>query len=69
VIWDFPGRGYCCPQCGEPFTRLRDHVNDQLDWQVIVRVVIHCRRRHRRACRCPVVATIMAPGPPTARRT
>jgi hypothetical protein len=22
VIWDFPGGGYCCPQCGEPFTRL-----------------------------------------------
>ena len=38
VIWDFPGGGYCCPQCGESFTRLGDHVIEQLDWQVTVRV-------------------------------
>jgi hypothetical protein len=48
VIWDFPGGGYCCPQCGVPFTRLGDHVAGQLDWQVIVRVMAHCRRRYRR---------------------
>ena len=22
VTWDFPGGGYCCPECGEPFTPL-----------------------------------------------
>jgi hypothetical protein len=22
VFWDFPGGGYCCPECGEPFTPL-----------------------------------------------
>jgi transposase len=22
VSWDFPGGGYCCPECGEPFTPL-----------------------------------------------
>ena len=21
VFWDFPDGGYCCPECGEPFTR------------------------------------------------
>jgi hypothetical protein len=26
AVWDFPGGGYCCPQCGVPFTRLGDHV-------------------------------------------
>ena len=26
VFWDFPDGGYCCPECGEPFTRLGDHV-------------------------------------------
>lgn len=66
VIWDFPGGGYCCPECGVPFTRLGDHVAEQLDWQVVVRVAAHCRRRYRRACRCPVPATVMAPGPPKA---
>ena len=66
IIWDFPGGGYCCPQCGEPFTVLGDHVIEQLDWTVIVRVAAHCRRRYRRACRCPVPATVMAPGPPKA---
>ena len=67
VSWDFPGGGYCCPECGEPFTPLGDHVSgEQLDWQVIVRLVAHCRRRYRRACGCRVPATVMAPGPPKA---
>ena len=67
VSWDFPGGGYCCPECGEPFTPLGDHVSgEQLDWQVIVRVAAHCRRRYRRACDCRVPATMMAPGPPKA---
>jgi transposase len=67
MFWDFPGGGYCCPECGEPFTLLGEHVSgQQLDWQVIVRVVAHCRRRYRRACECRVPATVMAPGPPKA---
>jgi transposase len=67
VFWDFPGGGYCCPECGEPFTLLGDHTSgEQLDWQVIVRLVAHCRRRYRRACDCRVPATVMAPGPPKA---
>ncbi len=65
VLWDFEG-GYCCPECGAPFTRLGDYVVEQLDWQVRVRVVAHCRRRYRRACSCPGPATVMAPGPPKA---
>ena len=67
VFWDFPGGGYCCPECGEPFTPLGDHWSgEQLDWQVIVRLVAHCRRRYRRACGCRVPGTVMAPGPPKA---
>jgi transposase len=67
VFWDFPDGGYCCPECGEPFTLLGDHMSgEQLDWQVIVRLVAHCRRRYRRACDCRVPATVMAPGPPKA---
>ena len=67
VSWDFPGGGYCCPECGEPFTLLGDHVSgEQLDWRVIVRLVASCRRRYKRACECRVPATVMAPGPPKA---
>jgi transposase len=67
VFWDFPGGGYCCPECGEPFTPLGDHWSgEQLDWQVVVRLVAHCRRRYRRACSCRVPATVTAPGPPKA---
>ena len=67
VFWDFPGGGYCCPECGEPFTLLGDHVSgEQLDWRVIVRLVAHCRRRYQRVCGCRVPATVMAPGPPKA---
>ena len=62
-----PGGGYCCPECGEPFTPLGDHWSgEQLDWQVTVRLVAHCRGRYRRACSCRVPATVMAPGPPKA---
>jgi transposase len=67
MTWDFPGGGYCCPECGEPFAPLGDHMSgEQLDWQVIVRVVAHCRKRYRRSCGCRVPATVMAPGPPKA---
>ena len=66
VVWDFPGGGYCCPECGTPFSRLGDHVTEVLDWVVIVRVSAHCRRRYRRACACRVPATVTAPGPPKA---
>jgi len=66
VIWDFAGGGYCCPECGTPFALLGEHVSEQLDWVVIVRVVAHCRRRYRRVCDCQVPVTVMAPGPPKA---
>jgi transposase len=66
VIWDFEDGGYCCPECARPFTRLGDHIVEQLDWQVTVRVVAHCRRRYRRACSCRVPAAVTAPGPPKA---
>ncbi|MGH3124076.1 MAG: IS66 family transposase [Streptosporangiaceae bacterium] len=67
VIWDFPGGGYCCPDCGAPFTGLRsDHVTEVLDWKVLVTVMAHCRRRYKKACDCPGQATVTAPGPPKA---
>jgi transposase len=67
VVWDFPGGGYCCPECGTPFTGLgSDHVSEQLDWLVVVRVRADCRRRYRRACGCRVPAAVTAPGPPKA---
>jgi transposase len=66
VVWDFEGGGYWCPECGKPFERLGDHVAELVDWRVVVRLVAHCRRRYRRACRCPVPATVMTPGPPKA---
>jgi len=66
LIWDFPGGGYCCPECGTPFTGLGDHVAEVLDWVVIVRVSAHCRRRYRRQCPCPGPRTVTAPGPAKA---
>jgi transposase len=67
MFWDFPEGGYCCPRCARPFTVLGDHMSgEQLDWQVIVRVLVHCRRRYKRGCSCRVPVTMMAPGPPKA---
>ena len=66
VTWDFEDGGYWCPRCGKPYGKLGDHVTELLDWQVAVRVTVHCRRRYRRDCKCPVPATVTAPGPPKA---
>ena len=63
----FPGAGTAARECGTPFTGLgSDHVAEQLDWLVIVRVRADCRRRYRRACSCRVPAAVTAPGPPKA---
>jgi transposase len=67
VVWDFEGGEYCCPECGQQYSPLGDHVSgEQLDWQVVVRLVAHCRRRYKRVCSCRVPATVMASGPPKA---
>jgi transposase len=66
VVWDFDGGGWCCPCCGQPAEGFDDHVVEQVDWQVIVRVVVHRRRRYRRRCRCAGPRTVTAPGPPKA---
>ena len=67
VFWDFPGGGYCCPECGEPFTPLGDHWSgEQVDWQVIIRLVANCQRRYKRQCECEGPQTVTAPGPPKA---
>jgi transposase len=66
VTWDFADGGYCCPDCGQAFTRLGDHVVEQLDWQVTVRLVAHCRRRYKKACRCEGPQSVTAPGPAKA---
>ena len=66
VTWDFEDGGYWCPRCGKPYEHLGGYEPQVLDWQAVVRVTVHCRRRYRRACRCPVPATVTAPGPPEA---
>jgi transposase len=66
VVWDFVDGGYCCPGCGAAFAVLGDHVVEQVDWQVLVRVLVHRRRRYQRRCGCAGSRTVMAPGPPKA---
>jgi transposase len=66
VVWDFEDGGYCCPRCGFAFAVLGEHVIEQIDWQVLVRVLVHRRRRYQRRCRCDGPKTVMAPGPPKA---
>ena len=66
MTWDFEDGGYWCPRCGKPYENLGGYESEVLDWQSVVRVTVHCRRRYRRACLCPVPATVTAPGPPKA---
>jgi transposase len=66
VVWDFEDGGYCCPGCGLAFAVLGEHVVEQIDWQVLIRVLVHRRRRYQRRCACAGPKTVMAPGPPKA---
>ncbi len=66
VVWDFADGGYCCPGCGSAFAVLGDHTVEQIDWQVLVRVLVHRRRRYQRRCPCDGPRTVMAPGPSKA---
>jgi transposase len=66
VLWDFEDGGYCCPGCGLAFAVLGEHVVEQIDWRVVVRVLVHRRRRYERACACEGPKTVTAPGPPKA---
>jgi transposase len=67
VIWDFEDGPPCCDRCGTGFTSLgSDDMCEQVDWQVLVRVIVHRRRRYRRGCNCPGARTLTAPGPPKA---
>ena len=66
MTWDFEDGGYWCTRCGRPYEHLGSYESEVLDWQAVVRVTVHCRRRYRRACRCPVPAAVTAPGPPKA---
>jgi transposase len=60
VIWDFADGGCCCPGCGLAFAALGEHVVEQVDWQVVVRVIVHRRRRYQRRCSCAGPRTVMA---------
>jgi transposase len=66
VVWDFEDGGYCCPGCGLAFAALGEHVVEQVDWQVVVRVLVHRRRRYQRRCGCAGPRTVMVPGPAKA---
>ena len=67
VIWDFDDGPPCCERCGMLFTALNsDDCCEQIDWQVLIRMIVHRRRRYRRGCRCPGPVTVTAPGPPKA---
>ena len=63
----FPGAGTAARSAGSRSRGWAGSLSaEQLDWQVIVRLAAHCRRRYRRACDCRVPATVTAPGPPKA---
>ncbi|WP_237704555.1 IS66 family transposase [Frankia casuarinae] len=66
VDGDFEGGGYTCPSCGASFTPWGEHVVEQLDWVVSVRLRVTRRRRYRRGCRCGGPVTVTAPGPSKA---
>ncbi|ABW16379.1 transposase IS66 [Parafrankia sp. EAN1pec] len=63
---DFPSGGYACLECGTLFTPLGEHRVEQVDWRVLVELLVSHRRRYRRGCGCGGPVTVTAPGPSKA---
>ena len=55
-----------CPSCGAGYVRFGEERCEQLDWEVVVRRVVHRRPTYRRGCDCAQATGIVA-APPVAR--
>lgn len=64
-LHDVPGQERVCGACGVAFEPLGAESSEQLDWEVIVKRIVHRRLRYRRRCACAgCPRTVTAPTPP-----
>lgn len=54
-----------CPSCGAAYVAFGQESSEQIDWQVVVRRVVHHRPTYRRGCDCTqATGVVAAPAPP-----
>lgn len=53
-----------CPSCGAGYVRFGEERGEQLDWEVVVRRIVHRRPTWRRDCDCVQAKGVVAAPPP-----
>lgn len=53
-----------CPACGQGYVPFGEECSEQLDWEVVVRRVVHRRPSWRRGCECAEAKGVVAASPP-----
>jgi len=53
-----------CPRCGAPYVAFAEERCEEIDVEVIVKVVVHVRPTYRRGCSCEATKGIVAAPPP-----
>ena len=53
-----------CPSCGAAYVRFGQESCEQIDWEVVVRRVVHRRPAYRRGCDCTGAKGIVSAPPP-----
>ena len=56
--------GLVCPSCGAGYVRFGEERCEQLDWEVVVRRIVHRRPTYRRGCDCAQAKGVVAAPPP-----
>ena len=64
VVHDLPEDERRCPTCGEPYDACGSEDAITIEWEVLIRRVIHQRRKYRQACDCAAPVMLTAPPPP-----
>ena len=64
VVHDLPAEARRCPTCGEAYGVCGSEDATTVEWEVLIRRVIHQRLKYRSACECQAPVILTAPPPP-----
>ena len=53
-----------CPTCGAPYVAFGEERSEEIDVEVVIRVIVHVRPTYRRGCDCEAAKGIVAAPPP-----
>jgi transposase len=64
VLHDLPTDARQCPTCGEAYVPGGTEDATTIEWEVLIRRVVHQRQKYHRACACATPTLLTAPPPP-----